>query len=305
MGGKEEVRDHHSFSLRIGYGENSREFRVGRTGLLTTVIVFALLFFGLTQFLYDYRENISKLRDLRALRERVSEQNLTLYNLHSKFESLETEVERLRALDARVRSLVRINESLGPGAAGKKVRQTGLGGLETQETAAQARLDRLLDLRFEQLKKDVLVDVKDLEVICEVLDGRRIVLESAPSIWPVRGILSSGFGVRLSPFTDTKVFHHGLDIIGRPGAPVVAASGGVVVRSGYESLFGNIVVVDHGYGLSTLYAHLGERAVATGDFVSKGESLGTVGATGRTTGPHLHYEVHVNGLAVNPSRFLD
>ena len=299
------MRDRHTFFFRIGYGKKAREIRIGRTGLMVAVATCALMFFALTQLLYDYRENLSKIRDLRALRERVSEQNLTLYNLHSKFENLETEVERLRALDARVRSLVRINESLGPGAAGKKVRQTGLGGLETQETAAQARLDRLLDLRFEQLKKDVLVDVKDLEVICEVLDGRRIVLESAPSIWPVRGILSSGFGVRLSPFTDTKVFHHGLDIIGRPGAPVVAASGGVVVRSCYESLFGNVVVVDHGYGLSTLYAHLGERAVATGDFVSKGESLGTVGATGRTTGPHLHYEVHVNGLAVNPSRFLD
>jgi murein DD-endopeptidase MepM/ murein hydrolase activator NlpD len=293
------------FSFRIGYGEKAREIRIGRTGLMAAVATCALLFFALTQFLYDYRENLSKLRDLRALRQRVSEQNLTLYNLHSKFENLEIEVERLRALDTRVRSLVRINESMGPGVAGRKTRQTGLGGLETQETAAQARLDRLLDLRFEQLRKDILVDVKDLEVICEELDGRRIVLESAPAIWPVRGILSSGFGVRISPFTDTKVFHHGLDIIARPGAPVMAASGGVVVRSGYESLFGNIVVLDHGYGYRTLYAHLGERAVAAGDIVGKGESLGTVGSTGRTTGPHLHYEVHVNGLAVNPSRFLD
>ena len=299
------MRERHMFSFRIGYGEKAREIRIGRTGLMAAAATCALLFFALTQFLYDYRENLSKLSDLRALRQRVSEQNLTLYNLHSKFENLETEVERLRALDARVRSLVRINESMGPGLAGRKTRQTGLGGLETQETAAQARLDRLLDLRFEQLRKDVLVDVKDLEVICEELDGRRIVLESAPAIWPVRGILSSGFGVRISPFTDTKVFHHGLDIIARPGAPVMAASGGVVVRSGYESLFGNIVVLDHGYGYRTLYAHLGERAVATGDVVEKGESLGTVGATGRTTGSHLHYEVHVNGLAVNPSRFLD
>lgn len=299
------MRERHMFSFRIGYGEKAREIRIGRTGLMAAVATCALLFFALTQFLYDYRENLSKLSDLRALRQRVSEQNLTLYNLHSKFENLETEVERLRALDARVRSLVRINESMGPGLAGRKTRQTGLGGLETQETVAQTRLDRLLDLRFEQLRKDVLVDVKDLEVICEELDGRRIVLESAPAIWPVRGILSSGFGVRISPFTDTKVFHHGLDIIARPGAPVMAASGGVVVRSGYESLFGNLVVLDHGYGYRTLYAHLGERAVATGDVVGKGESLGTVGATGRTTGPHLHYEVHVNGLAVNPSRFLD
>jgi len=299
------VRERHMFSLRIGYGERAREFRIGRTGLLTSVATLALVFFAATHLLYDYRENLSKLRDLRVLRQRVSEQNLTLYNLHSKFESLETEVERLRALDARVRSLVRINQSMRPGGGGKTGRLTGIGGMETQEDAATARLDRLLDLRFEQLRKDVLVDVKDLEALREELDSRRIVLESIPALWPVRGILSSAFGVRTSPFTDTPVFHHGLDIIARPGVPVRAAAAGKVVRSGYESLFGNVVVLEHGYGYRTLYAHLGKRLAAAGDIVQKGDPVGTVGETGRTTGAHLHYEVHVNGLAVNPFRFLN
>ena len=272
---------------------------------MAAVAVLSLLFFATTHFLYDYRENLSKIRDLRVLRQRVSEQNLTLYNLHSKFESLETEVERLRALDARVRALARINQTLSPGGAGKAGRSTGIGGMETQEAAAAARLDRLLELRFEQLKKDVLVDAKNLDALREELDSRRIVLESIPALWPVRGILSSGFGVRTSPFTDTPVFHHGLDIIARTGVQVRAAAAGKVVRSGYESLFGNVVVLDHGYGYRSLYAHLGERMAAAGDLVQKGDPIGTVGDTGRTTGPHLHFEVHVNGLAVNPSRFLD
>ena len=299
------MRAEHDFTLRIGYGGRAREFRIGRKGFVAAVAAFALLFIAFTHFLYDYRENLSNLGDLSVLRQRVSEQDLTLYNLHSKFESLETEVERLRAVDARVRSLVRINESLRPGAARKRDKSSGIGGMETQEAGALSRLDRLLDLRFEQLKKDVLVDVKDLEAVCEELDGRRIVLESAPAIWPVRGILSSGFGVRTSPFTDTKVFHHGMDIIARQGAPVKAAAAGKAVRSGYESLFGNVVVLDHGYGYRTLYAHLGERRVAVGDIVQTGDSIGTVGKTGRTTGAHLHYEVHVNGLPVNPVRFLN
>ena len=299
------MRVPHDFVLRIGYGDRAREFRIGRKGLSAAVAAFALLFFALTHFLYDYRENISNLRDLRAMRQRVSEQDLNLYNLYSKFESLQTEVERLRAVDARVRSLVRINQKLRPGASRDKGKSEGLGGMETQEVAAQTRLDRLLDLRFEQLKRDVLVDVKDLEVICEELDSRRVVLESAPAMWPVRGILSSGFGVRTSPFTETKVFHHGLDIIARQGAPVKAAAAGKVVRSGYESLFGNVVVLDHGHGYRTLYAHLGERRVAADEIVQKGNPVGTVGRTGRTTGSHLHYEVHVNGLPVNPFRFLN
>jgi murein DD-endopeptidase MepM/ murein hydrolase activator NlpD len=293
------------FSLRIGYGERAREFRVGRTGIMAVVATLALSFFAATHFLYDYRENLSKIKDLRGLRQRVSEQNLTLYNLNAKFESLETEVERLRALDARIRSLARIDLPLRTGPAEKAGLPDGIGGVETQESAAAGRLDRLLDLRFEKLKKDVLVDLRNLEVLREELDGRRIFLESVPALWPVRGILSSGFGVRNSPFTDTPVFHHGLDIVARSGVHVVAASAGRVVRSGYESLFGNVVVLEHGFGYRTLYAHLKERLAAAGDIVQKGDPVGTVGDTGRATGPHLHFEVHVNGLAVNPTRFLN
>ena len=298
------LRERHAISLRFGYGERSREFRIGRTGLMAAAAALSLLFFATTHFLYDYRENLSKIRDLRALRQRIGEQNIALYNLYSKFESLETEVERLRAIDARVRALAHINQSLSTGAAGKSGRSTGIGGVETQEAVA-ARLDRLLELRFEQLKKDVLVDAKNLDALREELDSRRIVLESIPALWPVKGILSSGFGVRTSPFTDTPVFHHGLDIIAGAGAQVRAAAAGKVVRSGYESLFGNVVVLDHGCGYRSLYAHLAERIVAAGDLVQKGDPIGTVGDTGRTTGPHLHFEVHVNSLPVNPSRFLN
>ncbi len=299
------VRDRHTVSIRIGYGDRSREFRIGKTGILAAVAALASIFFASTHFLYDYRENLSKIGDLRVLRQRVSEQNLTLYNLFSKFESLETEVERLRALDARVRTLARLNQSLASGADGKASRLSGIGGMETRDAAATTRLDRLLDLQFERLQRDVLVDARHLEALREELDLRRVVLESVPALWPVRGILSSGFGVRTSPFTDTPVVHQGLDIVARPGVPVRAAAAGRVVRSGYESLYGNVVVLEHGNGYRTLYAHLAERTAAAGDIVQKGNPIGTVGDTGRTTGPHLHYEVHLNGLAVNPSRFLD
>jgi murein DD-endopeptidase MepM/ murein hydrolase activator NlpD len=291
--------------MRIGYGDRSREFRIGRTGILAAVAALASIFFAATHFLYDYRENLSKIGDLRVLRQRISEQNLTLYNLFSKFESLETEVERLRALDARVRTLARLNQSLASGADGKASRLSGIGGMEARDAATTTRLDRLLDLRFERLQRDVLVDARHLEALREELDLRRVVLESVPALWPVRGILSSGFGVRTSPFTDTPVVHQGLDIVARPGVPVRAAAAGRVVRSGYESLYGNVVVLEHGNGYRTLYAHLAERTAAAGDIVQKGNPIGTVGDTGRTTGPHLHYEVHLNGLAVNPSRFLD
>ena len=298
------VRERYTFAIRIGASGRSGEFRLGRTGFAIVLGILALFFALTTEFIYDYRDNLSKLRELRNLRQRVSEQNLTLYNLHAKFESIETEVERIRMLDTRVRSLVNINESLRTGG-GNDRRAPGIGGSETPESAAGARLDRLLDLRCEQLKESILVDVKNMETVCEKLDANRIILESVPATWPARGILGSGFGVRQSPFTDTKVFHHGVDIDAPPGTPVKSPSGGKVVRSGYESLYGNVVVIDHGYGYRTLYAHLSERFLEAGAMVRKGDIVGKVGGTGRTTGPHLHYEVHVNGLAVNPARFLN
>ena len=304
MEARGKVRQRYTFSIRIGDSGRSGEFHLGRTGFAVLLAIAGLLFALTTEFIYDYRDNVSKLRELRNLRQRVSEQNLTLYNLYAKFESIETEVDRIRMLDTRVRSLVNLNEALRGGGS-KERREPGIGGSETPETTAGARLDRLLDLRCEKLKESILVDVNNMETVCEKLDTNRIMLESVPGIWPARGILGSGFGVRTSPFTDTKVFHHGVDIDAPAGTSVKTASGGKVVRSGYEPLYGNVVVVDHGYGYRTLYAHLSERLVEEGAIVQKGDVLGKVGATGRTTGPHLHYEVHVNGLAVNPARFLN
>ncbi len=304
MEARGKVRERYTFSLRIGGFGRSGEFHLGRTGFAVLIGILALLFALTTEFIYDYRDSLYKLRELRSLRQRVSEQNLTLYNLHAKFESIETEVERIRMLDTRVRSLVNLNETLR-GGGGKDRGAPGIGGSETPEAAASARLDRLLDLRCEQLKESILVDVNNMETVCDKLDTNRIILESVPAAWPARGILGSGFGVRMSPFTETKVFHHGVDIDIPAGTSVKAAAGGKVVRSGYEPLYGNVVVVDHGYGYSTLYAHLQDRLVEGGAPVRKGDVIGKSGATGRTTGPHLHYEVHVNGLAVNPTRFLN
>ncbi len=291
------MREHHLFTFRVGYAGRSWEVRVSRTSAICAVSVVAFLFVLLTQGIYDIRENLSKLRELRSLRERVSEQNLTLYGLQAKFEGLMAEVARLRSMDYRLKSLAGGKEPSASPAA-------GIGGTETPEGAA-SRLDRLLDVRFEEMKKDLLVDVKDLDRIGERLDRRRVLLESIPRGWPVRGMLSSGFGVRNSPFTDTPVFHHGLDIVARTGTPVLATAPGTVVKSTSEALLGNVVIVDHGGGYRSVYAHLSSRSVEEGSFIDRGEEMGRVGATGRTTGPHLHYEVRVNGLQVNPARFLN
>ncbi len=125
-----------------------------------------------------------------------------------------------------------------------------------------------------------------------------------PSLWPVRGQITAGFGQRLDPFSGEGVFHSGLDISAPYGTRVEASADGIVLQTGPESGYGNEIAVDHGYGLMTKYGHLSKILVVVGQEVKRGQIIGAVGMTGRTTGPHLHYEVYVNDTPVNPTKYL-
>lgn len=129
-------------------------------------------------------------------------------------------------------------------------------------------------------------------------------LNATPSIWPTRGALSSGFGWRVHPVYGYGRFHNGLDISAPTGTPIYAAAAGRVVQSGWMSGYGNAIVIDHGKGLNTLYGHCSSLAVGVGAFVRKGQTVAYVGSTGLSTGPHLHYEVSVNGAQVDPAPYL-
>lgn len=129
-------------------------------------------------------------------------------------------------------------------------------------------------------------------------------LADAPSLWPVEGRVASGFGVREDPFNGEGAFHTGIDIDAPIGTPVRAAGDGEVAAAGMASGYGREIVLDHGHGMSTVYAHLSAIAVIPGQHVARGEIIGYVGESGRATGPHLHYEVRVHNIPVNPHKYL-
>ncbi len=118
------------------------------------------------------------------------------------------------------------------------------------------------------------------------------------------GFVGSGYGMRNDPFTGQMSMHSGVDFAAPVGTPIFAAAGGVVVAAEFNPAYGNMVEIDHGKGLSTMYAHTSHMLVKNGDFVRKGQKIAEVGTTGRSTGPHLHFEVHVNGIPQNPSKYL-
>jgi murein DD-endopeptidase MepM/ murein hydrolase activator NlpD len=144
-----------------------------------------------------------------------------------------------------------------------------------------------------------------LGVLDSYLMDDRLARKTIPTTMPVTmGYFSSTYGYRIDPITGRNSFHTGVDLIAPTGTPVVAAAGGVVATVGYVPEYGNVVEVDHDNGLTTRYAHLSRSQVKTGDVVMKGQAIAQVGMTGRTTGPHLHFEVREKGIPLNPNKFL-
>jgi murein DD-endopeptidase MepM/ murein hydrolase activator NlpD len=136
------------------------------------------------------------------------------------------------------------------------------------------------------------------------VERREALAAATPSIWPVAGWLSSTFGSRNDPFTGSRDFHAGLDISADYGQPVRATASGAVTSARHSGDFGNLIVLDHGFGISTRYGHLSRFAVAEGQQIHKGDIVGYIGSTGRSTSPHVHYELLLNGRPANPLRLL-
>ena len=145
---------------------------------------------------------------------------------------------------------------------------------------------------------------KSYNEIMSHIQQQRSLFMATPRGWPAEGSISSSFGFRYHPFFQNRDFHSGLDIANRKNTPVTVTANGRVVFSGWQSGYGNIIVVDHGYNYRTAYAHLSKRLVKVGTFVTRGQEIAKMGSTGSATGSHLHYEVHYKGKAVNPASYL-
>lgn len=187
------------------------------------------------------------------------------------------------------------------------VRAGAMGGGSTDTPIARSMLSPTLaspDDTFGPLREWLGRLGSRLQVVRSDVDKRAALVAATPSVWPAYGGLGSTFGQREDPFHGSMAQHTGIDISADRGQPVYATGAGTVQSAGWTGDYGNMVVVDHGFGLTTRYAHLSGFAVRAGAKVERNQVIGYVGATGRATGPHLHYEILVNGQLTNPLRFL-
>lgn len=223
--------------------------------------------------------------------------------LSGQIESLQSAVTDLGARSALDPNLARAMEKL-PSLV--KARAMG-GGTDVQKTtAAQKALVAMTapEDTFGLLRTLLESLESRLHVVRTNVERRNALAAATPSIWPAHGWLSSTLGMRRDPLTGDPDFHSGLDIAGEKGQPVYATASGTVAHVGYQGAYGNLIVLDHGFGLETRYGHLAAYKVRVGDKVKRGDVIGNVGATGRATGYHLHYEVLANGKLLNPLQLL-
>lgn len=186
------------------------------------------------------------------------------------------------------------------------VKSRAMGGSSTGTAAGLAMLPSLNSPEDTfGLLRELLQGLESrLQSVQSGVDKRNKLAAATPSIWPATGWLTSTVGNRRDPFTGGADFHPGLDISADRGSPVFATADGTIVHASAYSDYGNLVRIDHGFGLESRYGHLQQIAVAVGSTVKRGDRIGTVGSTGRATGPHLHYEVRVNDRLLNPLQFL-
>lgn len=176
------------------------------------------------------------------------------------------------------------------------------GGSESMrsETEVAASVREGLDW----LSREATMQERILSELSQAAEQRTSRWAATPSIWPVKGWVTSGFGPRISPFTEKPAWHDGLDIGAAPNAPVQAPAQGRVTAVGFDPKLGNMVRLDHGFGVETLYGHLAKSLVKDGQRVKRGDVIGLVGSTGLATGPHLHYMIKVNGQAIDPNKYI-
>jgi murein DD-endopeptidase MepM/ murein hydrolase activator NlpD len=235
-----------------------------------------------------------EIQDLRRLRTENSELLTKTRTYEENAGKLQAKVLQLQTMVTKLGVMAGLEHSLPEAGT------AGVGGAIGMESQAPVLAPRALAAIDESLT----TLTRRSAQLEEFYRDQTLVLASTPSIWPVRGYLSAGFGNRKDPFTGQRDFHAGIDISTPIGTRIFAPADGVVLSAAVQGAYGNSIVVDHGYGVVTRYGHLDAYAIRPGQRVRRGDLIGFVGSTGRSTGPHLHYEVWVRDQAQNPIHFI-
>jgi murein DD-endopeptidase MepM/ murein hydrolase activator NlpD len=241
--------------------------------------------------------------------EEIHHQREQIQKFAGEINALKAELLALNNFEKKIRIIANIEKS------DDSENMFGVGGSIPEDLDAQIPLKekhnsliRDMHEQVEELSSASESQQEEFKSLLKSLEDQQNLLASTPAIRPVsrgeKSWITSRFGYRKSPFTGRREFHKGYDISSHKGTPILATADGVITFSGKKGLMGNMVVIDHGHGMITRYGHCQKTLKKRGDKVKRWEPIALMGNTGRSTGPHVHYEVHLNGIPVNPEKYI-
>jgi murein DD-endopeptidase MepM/ murein hydrolase activator NlpD len=304
----------HKFSFIVlgGSGTTIKQIHCSRRKLYGLAALAGLIFLVGCYGLFDYlavhgrlatKNNVEKA--LAQQTEEVLHQREQIQKFAVEINDLKEKLIQLNKFEEQIRVIANIDQPDGRDSL------FGVGGSTPEDlnpnielTVRHQRLIKDMHRHINQLDTASSHQIANFETLLDRLEAQKNMLAHTPAIRPAAGWISSRFGYRQSPFTGRREFHKGMDIANRVGTPIVASADGIVSYCGKKGLIGNLVVVDHGHGLVSRYGHIDSMEINVGSAVKRGQIIARMGNTGRSTGPHLHYEVRLNGVPVNPSKYI-
>lgn len=295
-----------------GATSDIREFSVHRKAIGSILLIAVLAIAGASFIGYDYLRLKKKSSNTAILIQSIEKQQTDIKSQRSQIQRfaheislLKKQIDNMAKFEHEVRLIADIKQTSDSSGL------IGIGGIPKDELDTNIPLEQnhnnLMREMHQQINQTNLAAKRqalNFEHLIKLLDEKRNILASTPSIRPVDGWITSKFGYRTSPFTGRKEFHSGLDISNRSGTKVIATANGKVSYAAAKMYIGKMVIIDHGHGRVTKYGHLKKILVKRGQKIKRGDAIGLLGNTGRSTGPHVHYEVRLNGTPVNPLKYI-
>jgi murein DD-endopeptidase MepM/ murein hydrolase activator NlpD len=306
------MRNKISFLILNSTGSSIRNLTVSKTRLRIIGMGLAVCLLLLTFVIYDYFDLKKILVSKQQLEKKVVTQKDEIVSQRKQIQKFADEITTLKSnlvalhdFEKKIRIIANIEK---PDDQGNLF---GVGGSIPEDldsriplTKKHNSLMREMHEQAEQLDLASINQQQGFESLFKYLEGQRNLLLSTPAVRPSKGWIASRFGYRKSPFTGLREFHKGLDIANRIGTPIISSAGGVVSFVGVKGNFGKTIKINHGHGMATLYAHVHKVLKKKGDTVKRGDAIALMGNSGRSTGPHLHYVVFLNGIPVNPAKYI-
>ena len=287
------------FNLLVvhGDGRGIARLTLPRWLILTVLGLFLAVPASVTVIYTDYLTLRTQRASLNELSVRVVKQQQVIDGWQTRMRQIRAEIDGWRELRAK------IWEPFGPEEGATK-RSAGIGGSTGPSRAVETPDHAAIGDELERLTSIVKDEGDNLRALERFLGRATRVLAALPSRWPVRGQVNSGYGSRTSPWSANSEFHSGLDIGARVGTPVKSPAPGTVVFAGVNAEYGQTLIIEHGNETKSLYGHLSKLNVAVNQKVQRGDVVALTGNTGRSSGPHLHYEIRIKDQSVNPTSYL-